>query len=83
MDVVLVDVIVVIGDPICSSRGKHVIAGIDYKTRIVIGMSHSPLGNPGCSKFRGVRYMRHAKHEKYYKQVCAIGTSPLVTREWR
>ena len=83
VDVALVDVIVVIGDPICSGGGQHVIAGIEYETRVVLGMSHSPVGNPGPSKFRGVRYMRHAKHEKYYKQVRVIGASPLVTREWR
>ena len=32
---------------------------------------------------RGARYVRHLKHEKYYKQVRVIGVSPLVTREWR
>ena len=56
--VALVDIIVVIGDPICSSGGTHVIAGIEYETCVVLGMSHSPVGNPGRSKFRGARYMR-------------------------
>ena len=60
MDVILVDAIVFIDDLICSGGGQHVIAGIEYETRVVLGMSHSPVGNPGCSKFRGVRYMRHA-----------------------
>ena len=69
MDVTLVDVVVVVDDPICSSREMHVIDGKKYETCVVLGMSRSPFVKPGHSKFQGVRYMQHSRHETYYRQV--------------
>ena len=82
MDVTLVDVVVVVDDPICSSREMHVIDGKKYEARVVLGMSRSPFIKPGHSKFQGVRYMKHSRHEKYYKQVRLLNAPVLVARDW-